>query len=258
MCVIDSNKVKSIECAHVPEPTPAFLHRSRLITGCLFLGTRIVHCVGKIGLAAVSTTDCVTNLVIGRFFGCFFESLSESVVSLARRVHLVCPLQSDEEFAKNSSLLLEAILSQLSTFSEKIKFPVIPVTSAAKTMGVITIFAAEEELIFREVVQQLLLKQIPQFVLERVSPGTEALLDTKIYTVARIAFTASFFALVHLSNSGVVPDCFVQAQVISAFAAGILFGIIKESSLGLLGAIASHVQNNLQAFGSNLSTTGNN
>ncbi|HEV8051568.1 MAG TPA: CPBP family intramembrane glutamic endopeptidase, partial [Parachlamydiaceae bacterium] len=74
-----------------------------------------------------------------------------------------------------------------------------------------------EELIFRGLVQDVLLKRIPQFIINKVAPGNEHFLDTKIAKVARIVLTASLFSAAHLSNKGIYSDAFVNGQVVATF-----------------------------------------
>jgi membrane protease YdiL (CAAX protease family) len=101
-----------------------------------------------------------------------------------------------------------------------------------------------EEVLFRGIVQDIALKRVPFFVLKKVMPGKETLLQTKIYTVARVVVTSSFFCAYHLLNNGSFSDSYIQLQLPGTFAVGIVFGVIKETRLGLGISIISHATHN--------------
>lgn len=61
----------------------------------------------------------------------------------------------------------------------------------------------------------------------------------------RIGIAAILFSIVHLSNSGVFADSYVSVQLVGSLILGIGLGIIKESSLGMWGAIGAHATYNL-------------
>ena len=101
-----------------------------------------------------------------------------------------------------------------------------------------------EELVFRYGIQEILLKKIPEQFLQRFAPNKQAILDSKVVTLARIVFTAAIFAYIHLANKGNFPDSYCDAQVPASFIGGIVYGILKESKVGLLGSVVAHVVNN--------------
>jgi membrane protease YdiL (CAAX protease family) len=245
MCILDKPKILGSEYnAHVNEPTSVSSYGSRLMWGCLSLGTGTIRCVGRIGSRAViDTVDCITKFVVGRFIGSYSPHITVSFVFLARKMKLIAPLLPDfgaevnpflEEFAKN-----EGCKFLVRSYQE---------IWGSAVIGGIKFTCVAEEMLFRGIVQDVVLKRIPMFVLKKMSPGKESLLETRIYTVARIVLTSSLFALDQLVYSGTLPDSFVQAQVIAALGTGILCGIIAESPLGLLGAIGYHIKNNFLAL----------
>ena len=107
--------------------------------------------------------------------------------------------------------------------------------------------AVVEELIFRGVIQDLLLKKLVHKVIKRVAPAHANIIDSKIYTVCRIAITSVLFSSIHLGNMGSLPDDYVYSQVIGSFIMGLWFGAIKER-WGLAGSIAAHAMQNLTAI----------
>ncbi len=115
---------------------------------------------------------------------------------------------------------------------------------------VVLIAPIAEEIFFRFGVQEVLLKRIPQKILEFISPSRVSILDSRIAKFARIGITAGAFAFAHLANQGVFHESYVESQLMSAFMGGIVYGYIKESRLGLLGAIVAHAAGNaLPAIG---------
>ena len=104
-----------------------------------------------------------------------------------------------------------------------------------------------EEILFRGIIQDLLLKRIPKYIIKKFSPGNENVLDKKAFKIGRILLTSALFSAMYLMNTDVFGDTYVKTQLISTFVMGIGFGMIKESSLGLLGSIGGHIMNNLVA-----------
>lgn len=113
-----------------------------------------------------------------------------------------------------------------------------------------------EELLYRGLIQDVLLTRIPKFVIKKFAPGKEALLDTNYAKAARIVLSAAIFAADHLSQANlqnsssatigqdVILNASTAHQVSLGFLTGIGLGIIKESRAGILGSIAAHMTNN--------------
>lgn len=104
-----------------------------------------------------------------------------------------------------------------------------------------------EELLCRGLLQDVLLTRLPKYILKKISPGSETILDSTIAKIARILFTSTAFSLLHLSNHGTFPDSVVSHQLVSGFTIGIALGIIKEN-IGLVGAIGTHIAHNSVAM----------
>lgn len=101
-----------------------------------------------------------------------------------------------------------------------------------------------EEILFRGVIQDLTLNKLAKAVVKRLAPQHLDKLDSKIYTAARITLTAGLFSAYHLMNRGLMPDSYVDLQLIATFFMGLGFGAIKEV-FGLSAAIGAHATQNL-------------
>lgn len=104
-----------------------------------------------------------------------------------------------------------------------------------------------EEIVFRFLIQDVILTRIPKCLIKRIMPGQETILDSKIAKVVRIILTASLFSLVHFGNLGTYPVAYVTVQVFASFFSGIGYGVLKESKWGLLATIGAHCINNTVA-----------
>jgi membrane protease YdiL (CAAX protease family) len=97
-----------------------------------------------------------------------------------------------------------------------------------------------EELAFRKTVLEEILHEAVRFGLQISFPNAKNLLDSKMTMVYRIGITALLYGAVHLPNEHSYP----RHQMIMNIYFGVLLGALKESKLGLPGAIGAHVANN--------------
>lgn len=157
-------------------------------------------------------------------------------------------LKIDSEAITNATCKLQEMVNQInSNLSFGIKLTVFDIK--AVQVGTIGIGAPiYEEVIFRGLIQDVLLTKIPKYIVKKILPGQETALDTKIAKAARITLTAALFSASHLTNAGTFGDSYVQMQLVSTFVGGIGLGILKESKAGLLGAIGAHMTNNMIAI----------
>lgn len=103
-----------------------------------------------------------------------------------------------------------------------------------------------EEIVFRGLIQDVMLTRIPKYVVSKILPGRETILDSKMAKVARIIIAALLFSTVgHAYNCIYVADYVVKMQMVGALIAGLGLGMIKESNAGLLGSIGAHAFNNM-------------
>lgn len=123
-------------------------------------------------------------------------------------------------------------------------------------MGLLTsliLTPIKEEIFFREIIQNLCLKRIPQIVLKRTAPEKAACLDTRTGKIARIMITSMLYTalsgiLLSRQVNQIAPyDFKLTSFVIKALFMHILFnyqfqsGTIYESKKGILGSIAKQV-----------------
>lgn len=101
-----------------------------------------------------------------------------------------------------------------------------------------------EELIFREVVQNFLLKELLGKAIQKVSPNNASWVDTKAAKIFRITITATLFAGMHLATDTDEIPLGIKFQAFNALAMGFILGAIKESQLGLIGSIGCHMMHN--------------
>jgi len=101
-----------------------------------------------------------------------------------------------------------------------------------------------EELVFRGVVQDLLLTKLLGKAIKKISPSNASWVDTKTAKIFRIAITSALFAGGHLITLTEEVPLGIKFQAFHALAIGFIFGAIKESHLGLMGSIGCHMMNN--------------
>lgn len=113
-------------------------------------------------------------------------------------------------------------------------------------MQLIVIPAIAEELIFRGLLQDVILKRSVCKIVQKIAPSYAGLVDSKIYTAIRIALTTYAFMSLHDANRTIMADSYVDMQMVATIIMGIGFGILKETK-GLSWAIGAHAINNLSA-----------
>lgn len=101
-----------------------------------------------------------------------------------------------------------------------------------------------EEVLFRGVLQDLLLKRLPEKIIKRISPENAGKVESKIYTAVRILLTSAAFSYYHEMNRGTLSDEYVTLQRVASFLMGIGFGLLKEQ-YGLSASIGAHMMQNV-------------
>lgn len=101
-----------------------------------------------------------------------------------------------------------------------------------------------EELIFRGLIQDLILKRLVGKTIEKISPEHASWIDTNAAKVMRITLASGLFAATHLITMSEEIPLGIKWQAFSAFTSGLILGAIKESRLGLKGSIACHMTHN--------------
>jgi len=120
------------------------------------------------------------------------------------------------KFSLTNSELIRSILV------EKVAFPVL-----------------SEEVLFRGIVQELLLKQGMRKLITAVSPKHASLVDSKIYTACRIVLTSLLGVAILEGSHKFHADNYTELMFNPTFMLGIGWGISKEVK-GLPGSMAAH------------------
>lgn len=108
-----------------------------------------------------------------------------------------------------------------------------------------------EELFFRGIIQDFILKRVPNFLLKKMRPIKSIFSDSTRAKICRVALTTGLFSAFHLLSIGSASSelkSFMQIQAIGAIPLGLFFGAIKESPLGLFGTIGAHMGHNFVAM----------
>lgn len=201
---------------------------------------------------AKSTGRCLLKLGGGYVGGIVAGMAGGITIFAAKEAHIIAEDVFNDAMANVSAC--PQYFRDIRTSSFAITSPELPLeTRDTVADGVLFVQGAlipalVEETFLREIVQDILLKRMPSCVLKRVMPGKEKLLQTKTYTVARIVLSSALFSALHLLNNGSLPDSYVQAQLVGTFAQGMVFGVIKETGLGLGSSIIAHAINNGRSF----------
>ncbi|MCC5831444.1 MAG: CPBP family intramembrane metalloprotease [Chlamydiales bacterium] len=97
-----------------------------------------------------------------------------------------------------------------------------------------------EEVEFRLVLQQYLLKNLPKTLIEKYFPNHRINFDSALSKGARILITAAIFAILHLK----VVEC-EKGGAISQFLGGVLYSSLIESGASILTTMNIHLMFNL-------------
>ena len=217
---------------------------------CRTLSMKTLRCAKNFGLgAAAGTLICYPVNRGVRFIGEHLGLLDlDPKTHKKKALELLCKNNPnyDREKLENAPHYFEELTAQLnqlngtSTSVNTIKITSIGIVGIASPIA--------EEILFRWLLQDVILKKTPLFVLKKMTPGKEKLVDAKITKCFRIGFVSTLFSAAHLLNQGIFPDSYVRQQIISTLFLGSICGILKESKLGLSGAIGAHIANNIVAI----------
>lgn len=154
----------------------------------------------------------------------------------------------DGDVIENATCKMQALVDQINSNipGEEAHTSVFGLKAAK--VGMIGVYGPIiEELLFRGLIQDVLLTRIPKYVIKKIAPGKETALDTRVAQATRITLAAALFSAAHLTNSD-MPDSYVSMQLVATFVGGIALGILKESKAGLLGAMGCHIGGNMIAI----------
>jgi membrane protease YdiL (CAAX protease family) len=100
-----------------------------------------------------------------------------------------------------------------------------------------------EEIVFRGMLQEIILKKIPAKILQQVAPSYASMINSKAATAARILISAGTFALVHAAAPQHPYDS--AFFLFQKFAVGVCCGVIQEVAGNVFLSTAFHAGGNL-------------
>lgn len=110
-----------------------------------------------------------------------------------------------------------------------------------------------EEAQCRLLLQELLLKQLPKKILNKIAPQHAHLVDSKIAKITRVLVTSALFGVCHyipaehsriLFHADKKEQCMLSNRVIGAFVGGVLLGSLQEATGNVAYPILLHMLNN--------------
>ncbi|MEM1283174.1 MAG: hypothetical protein AAGG81_06435 [Chlamydiota bacterium] len=98
------------------------------------------------------------------------------------------------------------------------------------------------EIIFGQLIQKNLLPDISKGIVGRIAPGKESVLNSNVAKVSRAILSAGLFTGTYMFlNGGEFSDSLMNIHALDAVIFGIVLGLIRESGLGLAGAVGGHI-----------------
>lgn len=164
------------------------------------------------------------------------------IKELVAKVSVLANIKLDAETIANATCPLQEFVSQIGAPHQAV------FKLKAGLVGLVAVGTPiVEEVIFRGLIQDVMLKRVPKYLIKKIAPGKETALDSTIAKITRITLTAALFSASHLSNLEALPDSYVSAQVVGTFVMGIGWGALKEFEPkgGLLSSIGAHITQNL-------------
>lgn len=225
--------------------------------------------LGLCARVAYGALNCIKGFGLGVAAAGIMTPLSHGVGFLAQKIGLIQEMgdraslmkeqvanmakmgfRFDAEALANATCPMQEYVTQFNSlfpFYPEVHQTVFSVKAAmVGGFGVLTpIF---EEVIFRGLVQDILMKRIPQYIVKKIAPGREMALDSRIAGIVRIVLTSALFSAYHLLNRGIFANAYVDLQIVQTFIMGISLGIFKESKAGLFGAMGAHMAHNIIAI----------
>ncbi len=221
---------------------------SRLAYGTANCSKRFAHGIAAAGvLTPISTTISYLAQITGLIPELTQESIIRGTIENLknRGMH-----KFDVEALLDAPCYLEEYTKQYNShYSEWTpELHISPLTVKVQAVAVMGLDAPiSEEILFRGLIQDLLLTRVPKYIIAKIAPGKETALDTRMAMAARIILTSALFSAAHLQNKGILSDSYVATQLVTTFVVGIGFGALKESKAGLLGSIGAHMAHNMLA-----------
>jgi len=109
-----------------------------------------------------------------------------------------------------------------------------------------------EELHYRLIIQEFLLKQLPKKILGYVLPTHVDLVDSKVAKCARVVISSLIFALPHYispelaghTSPSMDISCFLSNRVFQVFGTGLILCALQETTGNIAYPIIAHMLNN--------------
>lgn len=108
-----------------------------------------------------------------------------------------------------------------------------------------------EEFLCRVLLQDMILKKAPKWILQKCAPSKVHWVDSTPAKVARVLASSAAFSALHLGNSnqpGVTPSS-LNMQLCQSFGAGLVLGALQEKTNNAWASAGLHLAINLFAFG---------
>lgn len=247
--------IQSDTAGTTPVLPPIQLNQDKPSSLCSRMAYGVVNCAKKFGLG-VAAAGIITPLTTGTAYLAQLSGLIPEVTRESNIIGTITNLQNmglknfNIDSLLNATCYLEEYTKQYNSHFPSMthlhQTPLSMKVITGATVGVIVPFS--EEILFRGLMQDVLLMRIPKFIVKKIAPGKETVLDSSVAKAARIALTAAAFSAYHFQNQGLFSDSYVTMQLVSTFVMGIGFGLLKESKAGLLGSIGAHMANNFVAI----------
>ena len=112
-----------------------------------------------------------------------------------------------------------------------------------------------EEFIFRVLIQDVLLKKLPQAILNKISPELADKVNSNGAKIMRVALSSIAFSLFHLINLKIYSEDVVTLQLANTLGVGLICGFLQEKTGDAWAALGLHLAfNNINTLKLELNT----
>jgi hypothetical protein len=110
------------------------------------------------------------------------------------------------------------------TYTHSINSTLDPTVNYTKTC----LIGLTEEFAFRGLIQSVLLRDVPKYIIKKIAPEKAGLVDHQVSVAARIVFTSLLFALAH---GRLIGKC---SSLLPQFLSGVVYSYQRERGASLL------------------------
>lgn len=123
-------------------------------------------------------------------------------------------------------------------------------TATMAKAGALSIFTGGcvvEDLLFRGIIQELLLRKVPALILKKIKPGSETLVDCPTAKIARallstaICYGVSRRYMQPITRRALEASSCSESYRVSFLMDTLVSSVLKETPLGFLGSMAHHL-----------------